>query len=307
MTPCVRRVLAFIESRTDSRMTETKVQKHDKIRDYPMDLDSVVKGKGQEQVLRLLLHLWQGRPQGHRVTECWSRDRASNKGSGRKSECESDIFGKRQIRRARYRRSERLELSSFKTASGEILPDEGQLMWPCFLQDGRKCWLRGHVTDVHKPLISAGKDKVAILHSSGGSIHSWNSPTGILISRAMTMGPREARTDELVKLYKENNIYNFYVKGPRWKLAVAKFRHRRCESVLPRSYAESVQQLSGGSRQTSIPSCKADFAVSKIPTWMLCLNWETHVQARAERECRGLWRVWSGRPRPICSRRSRGG
>ena len=36
-----------------------------------------------------------------------------------------------------------LELNSFKTASGEILPDEGQLMWPCFLQDGRKCWLRG--------------------------------------------------------------------------------------------------------------------------------------------------------------------
>ena len=25
-----------------------------------------------------------------------------------------------------------LGLNSFKTASGEILPDEGQLMWPCF-------------------------------------------------------------------------------------------------------------------------------------------------------------------------------
>ena len=66
------------------------------------------------------------------------------------------------------------ELNSFKTASGETLPDEGQLMWPCFLQDGRTCWLRGHVTDVHKSLISAGKvlgkDKVAILHSGGGSI-----------------------------------------------------------------------------------------------------------------------------------------
>ena len=45
------------------------------------------------------------------------------------------------------------EQNSFKTASGEILPNEGQLMWPCFVQDGRKCWLRGHVTDVHKPLI----------------------------------------------------------------------------------------------------------------------------------------------------------
>ena len=25
-----------------------------------------------------------------------------------------------------------LDLNSFKTASGEILPDEGQLLWPCF-------------------------------------------------------------------------------------------------------------------------------------------------------------------------------
>ena len=85
-----------------------------------------------------------------------------------------------------------LELNSFKTASGEILPDEGQLMWLCFLQDGRKCRLRWNVTDVHKPLISAGrvlgKDTVAILHSSGGSILSWSSPIGILISRAMTKG-----------------------------------------------------------------------------------------------------------------------
>ena len=76
----------------------------------------------------------------------------------------------------------------------------------------------GHVTDVHKPLISAGKvlgkDKVAILHSSGGSILSWNSPTGNLISRAMTKDTRQARSDDLIKLYREeDNIHNFYVKG----------------------------------------------------------------------------------------------
>ena len=29
----------------------------------------------------------------------------------------------------------------------------------------------------------------------------------------MTKGTRQARSDELIKLYKENNIYNFYVKG----------------------------------------------------------------------------------------------
>ena len=155
-----------------------------------------------------------------------------------------------------------LELNSFKTASEEILPDEGQLMWPCFLQDGRKCWLRGHVTDVHKPLISTGKvlgkDKVAILHSSGGSILSWNFTTGILISRAMTKGTRQARTDELIRLYKENNICNFYVKGFDENWQAQNFGTGAAESVLPRSYAESVQQLSVGCRQKSIPSCKAD-------------------------------------------------
>ena len=71
-------VLAFIESRTGSRMSETKVHKHDKIRDDPMDLDSVVKGKGKKRFSGSC-HIC-GKV-GHKSTECWSRDRASNKGS----------------------------------------------------------------------------------------------------------------------------------------------------------------------------------------------------------------------------------
>ena len=73
-------VLAFIESRTGSRMTETKVHKHDKIRDDPMDLDSVVKGKGKNKFSGSCYICGKV---GHKATECWSRDRASNKGSGR--------------------------------------------------------------------------------------------------------------------------------------------------------------------------------------------------------------------------------
>ena len=149
-----------------------------------------------------------------------------------------------------------LELNSFKTASGEILPDEGQLMWPCCLQGGRKCRLRGHVTGVHKHLISAGKvlgkEKVAILHSGGGSILSWRSPTGISIPRAMMKGPRQTQTDELIKLYKENNIYNFHVKDLDGNWQAKNFDTSAAESVLPRRYAESVQQLSGGSRQAEL-------------------------------------------------------
>ena len=280
-------VLAFIESRTGSRMTETKVHKHDKTGDDAMDVDSVVKGKGKNKFSGACYNCGKV---GHKATECWSRDAASNKGSGRnpsanvtssgkgksvgqgtegvkghpkgqgKSKSKGKSKGKSKSRKgfqsgrpadslefeeepwdepnetepeewwnswadgAEPNRDgaplgafvvggAELELNSFKTASGEILPDEGQLMWPCFLQDGRKCRLRGHVTDAHKPLISAGKvpgkDKVAVLHSSGGSILSGSSPTGILISRAMTKGPRQAQTDELIQLLIENNIYNF--------------------------------------------------------------------------------------------------
>ena len=320
-------VLAFIESRTGSRMTETKVQKHDKIRDDPMDLDSVVKGKGKNKFSGSCYICGKV---GHKATECWSRDRDSNKGSGRNQSANVTFSGKgksvgqgtegvkghpkgqgksKSKGKGKWKSKGRkgfqsgrpadslefeeepwdetndtepekwwnswtdgaepkrdgaplgafmvggteLERNSFKTASGEILPDEGQLMWLCFLQDGRKCWLRGHVTDVHKPLISAGKvlgkDKVAILHSSGGSILSWNSPTGILISRAVTKGTRQARTDELIKLHKENNIYNFYVKGFDGNWQAQNFDTGAAVSVLHRSCAEPVQQLSGGSRQ----------------------------------------------------------
>ena len=310
-------VLAFIESRTGSRMTETKVHKHDKIRDDPMDVDSVVKGKGKNKFSGSCYIC--GRV-GHKSTECWSRDRVSNKGSGKTQNANVSSPGKGKSigkghskgqgkGKGKWKSKDRkgfqsggpadslefeeepweetndaeqeqwwnswvedveqdrneaplgalmvggteFELNSFKTASGEILPDEGQLMWPCFLQDGRKCWLRGHVTDVHKPLISAGKvlgkDKVAILHSSGGSIFSWNSSTGNLISRAMTKVTRQVRSDELIRLYREDNIYNFYVKGLDGRWQAQNFDTGAAVSVLPRSYAKPVQRLSGGSRQ----------------------------------------------------------
>ena len=84
-------VLAFIESRTGSRMTETKVHKHDKIRDDPMDLDSVVKGKGKNKFSGSCYICGKV---GNKATECWSRDRTSNKGSGRNPSANVTSSGK---------------------------------------------------------------------------------------------------------------------------------------------------------------------------------------------------------------------
>ena len=72
-------------------MTETNVHRHDKIRDDPMDLDSVVKGKGKNKFSSSCYICGKV---GHKSTECWSRDRVSNKGSGRNQNANVTSSGK---------------------------------------------------------------------------------------------------------------------------------------------------------------------------------------------------------------------
>ena len=84
-------VLAFIESRTGSRMTETKVHRQDKIRDDPMDLDSVVNGKCKKKFSSSCYICGKF---GHKSTECWSRDSVSNKGSDRNQNANVTSSGK---------------------------------------------------------------------------------------------------------------------------------------------------------------------------------------------------------------------
>ena len=94
-----------------------------------------------------------------------------------------------------------------------------------------------------------GKDKVANLHSGGGSVFSWNSSTRKLISRAMTKITRQVRSDELIRLKREDNIYNFYVKGLDGRWQAQNFDTGAAVSVLPRSFAKPMQRWSGSSRQ----------------------------------------------------------
>ena len=65
----------------------------------------------------------------------------------------------------------------------------------------------------------------------------------------MTKDTRQARSDELIRLYREDNIYNFYVKGFDGNWQAQNFDTGAAVSVLPRSYAKPVQQLPGSSRQ----------------------------------------------------------
>ena len=131
-----------------------------------------------------------------------------------------------------------LELNSFKTGSGEILPDEGQLAlsptrWSQMLAS-RACHGCSQASDLSRQ--GAGDLLLELLHRK-------------LISRAMTKDTRQARSDELIRLKREDNIYNFCVKSFDGNWQAQNFDTGAAVSVLPRSYAKPVQQLSVGSRQ----------------------------------------------------------
>ena len=63
----------------------------DKIRDDPMDLGSVVKGKGKNKFSG---SCYISGKVGHKFTECWSRDRVSNTSSGRNQNANVTSSGK---------------------------------------------------------------------------------------------------------------------------------------------------------------------------------------------------------------------
>ena len=73
----------------------------------------------------------------------------------------------------------------------------------------------------------------------------------------MTKDTRQARSDELIGLYREeDNICNFYLNGFDGNCKAQNFDTGAAVSVLFRSYAKPVQQLLGSSWQA--PSAKID-------------------------------------------------
>ena len=85
-------------------------------------------------------------------------------------------------------------------------------------------------------------------HLAFQSILSWNSHRKLDFKRN-DEGHKASTIRRVNQLCKENNIYNFYVKGFDGSWKAQNFDTGAAVSVLPRSYAESVQQLSWGSRQ----------------------------------------------------------
>ena len=106
--------------------------------------------------------------------------------------------------------------ASYKTASGELIPDQGGLRVQGLSESGRDVTLEGRKADVHKTLVSAGlvakKGHVTVLDNDGGYILPRG---GRLTQRIQQLIRAEVRKEKLaVPLYKEHGTYVGYLKVP---------------------------------------------------------------------------------------------
>ncbi|CAK0864353.1 unnamed protein product, partial [Prorocentrum cordatum] len=114
--------------------------------------------------------------------------------------------------------------STYRTASGELVPDEGSLQLKAEDEYGVLRALKGRVTNVHKPLISvgqaAGAGQCSFLGRNGGWIFHEKSPIG---KRVVGMLEKEAKTakHQMLPVYREQGVYNFYLKKGQHAAAAA--------------------------------------------------------------------------------------
>ncbi|CAK0813925.1 unnamed protein product [Prorocentrum cordatum] len=137
--------------------------------------------------------------------------------------------------------------STYRTASGELVPDEGSLQLKAEDEYGVLRALKGRVTNVHKPLISvgqaAGAGQCSFLGRNGGWIFHEKSQIG---KRVVGMLEKEAKTakHQMLPVYREQGVYNFYLKkGQHGSVAPLE------EGFSAKSKSELVEILSGKSKE----------------------------------------------------------
>ena len=112
------------------------------------------------------------------------------------------------------------KIGEFMTASGEVIPNYGKVKFKTVDEDRNPRVVRGSVTEVHKPLGAAAELSQrhdAVLWEEGGFL----IPKGSWVARRLRKELRKllrkgGRSEGVLPLYREGNLYNFYLKkeGP---------------------------------------------------------------------------------------------
>ena len=108
----------------------------------------------------------------------------------------------------------------FKTASGDILPDEGLGVLEGMNESGGRMRLSGRRATVGKPLIAASemlKKRIGVLDESMGMVIEKNSDAGRAIMALVARLKRKGCLENDIRLHQERGVYNAYMKLPAAK------------------------------------------------------------------------------------------
>ena len=139
----------------------------------------------------------------------------------------------------------------YKTASGEIIRDEGLGELHGSTEGGQGMRLQGRIAAVHKPLVSASRalrSHVAFMDSNGGYVFRNDSDEGRRLAR-LARELAKANPMGVTPLYQENGVYNMYMKTND-EFYVNKQKEKNKE-VNPLTEGGPYSSSSGGSCQAS--------------------------------------------------------
>ena len=143
-----------------------------------------------------------------------------------------------------------VDIGSFKTASGEIIPDEGAVRINGYLENGTPCYIPGRRAGVHKPLVSASrwgkKGMFMMMDGHGGTVIDDGSRLAQKIKKLIKEEFDRNPKEELVRLYLENGVYNFYVQNEDFSWTRYNLDSGAAETVFP---IESMDETSSAEEE----------------------------------------------------------
>ena len=114
--------------------------------------------------------------------------------------------------------------SNFIVASGDPILNYGPVKVTSKDEYNNNVQLQGNITEVHKPLASAGEVSTrmdAFLFEEGGILIRRNSSLAKDIKQFIMKqisGKKKEAEKEIIRMYKEGGVYNFYLKASGLKV-----------------------------------------------------------------------------------------
>ena len=104
----------------------------------------------------------------------------------------------------------------FRVASGAVIPNLGKIKRKSTDKSGVARSIRGHITKVAKPLLSAAEVSRrwdSLLFEDGGILLERNSPVALEVRAILAKHRVWNRHGKGIRLYREGNLHNAYVRA----------------------------------------------------------------------------------------------